>query len=130
MLNNITIMGRLTKDIELRKTNNDMAVASFTVAVERDYQSGGSNKQTDFIDCTAWRGTAEFISKYFHKGDMIAVIGSLQSRKWEDKNGNNRVSWEVVVNTAYFCGSKSDRTDAKPVSVQWEDLPDDGELPF
>lgn len=130
MLNNISLMGRMVKDVEVRKTNNDMSVASFTIAVDRDFQSG-TNKITDFIDCTAWRGTAEFVGKYFRKGDMIAVVGSLQSHKWEDKSGNNRISWEVVVDHAYFCGSKSEnRGDVKPVSVQWEDLPDDGELPF
>ena len=129
MLNNISIMGRLVKDVEVRKTNNDMSVASFTVAVDRDFSSG-NNKVTDFIDCTAWRGTADFVGKYFHKGDTIAVQGSLQSHKWEDKNGNNRISWEVVVDHAYFCGGKSDgKTEAKPVSVFYDE-PDDGELPF
>ena len=128
MLNNVTLMGRITKDIEVKKTNNDVSVTSFTIAVERDFQSGGINKQTDFIDCTAWRGTADFIGKYFHKGSMIAIQGSLQSRKWEDKNGNNRINWEVVVNSAYFCGGRSEG-ETKPVSVFYDE-PDSGDLPF
>lgn len=109
MLNVITIMGRLTRDPELRYTQSQTPVASFTVAVDRDFSGkDGAEKQTDFIDCVAWRNTADFISKYFAKGRMIVASGSLQSRKWTDKNGNNRVSWEVIVNNAYFGDSKKD----------------------
>ena len=105
MLNHITIMGRLTKDPELRKTQSGVSVVSFTVAVDRDFKNG-DEKVTDFIDCTAWRGTADFISKYFGKGRMIVVDGSLNSRKWQDNDGNNRVSWEVQAQNVYFADSK------------------------
>lgn len=109
MLNRIIIMGRLTRDPELRRTQSGVAVTTVTVAVDRDYQSRDSQeKQTDFIDCVAWRGTAEFISKYFAKGRMIVVEGSLQSRKWQDKNGQNRVSWEIQADNVYFGDSKRD----------------------
>ena len=109
MLNHITIMGRLVKDPELRRTQSGVAVCSFTVAVDRDFQSReAAEKQTDFIDVVAWRQTAEFVSKYFTKGRMIVVDGSLQSRKWQDKTGQNRVSWEVLANNIYFGDSKRD----------------------
>lgn len=124
MLNNVTLMGRLTKDPELRSTTNS-SLTAFTVAVERDYQSG-SERQVDFVECVAWRKTAEHICKYFHKGQMIALTGSLQSRKWEDKNGNQRTSWEVIVNSVYFCG---DKKTASP-NVEFEEVEDEGELPF
>ena len=109
MLNHITIMGRLTRDPELRRTQNGTAVCTFTVAVDRDFQSRDSQeKQTDFIDCVAWRSTAEFVCKYFTKGRMIVVDGSLQSRKWTDKNGQNRVSWEIQASNLYFGDSRRD----------------------
>ena len=109
MLNHIVIMGRLTRDPELRRTQSGTPVCTITVAVDRDYQSRDSQeKQTDFIDVVAWRSTAEFVSKYFTKGRMIVVEGSLQSRKWQDKNGQNRVSWEVQANNVYFGDSKRD----------------------
>ena len=109
MLNHIVIMGRLTRDPELRRTQSGTAVTTITVAVDRDYQSRDSQeKQTDFIDVVAWSSTAEFVSKYFSKGKMIVVEGSLQSRKWQDKNGQNRVSWEVRANNVYFGESKRD----------------------
>ena len=109
MLNHIVIMGRLTRDPELRRTQSGIPVCTITVAVDRDYQSRDSQeKQTDFIDVVAWRQTAEFISKYFTKGRMIVVEGSLQSRKWTDKNGQNRVSWEIQTNNVYFGDSKRD----------------------
>ena len=109
MLNHITIMGRLTRDPELRRTGSGIAVASFTVAVDRDFadkQSG--QKETDFIDCVAWRQTGEFVSKYFSKGSMIAVSGRLQIRNWDDKDGNKRRSAEVVADNCYFASSKKD----------------------
>ena len=108
MLNHITIMGRLTRDPELRRTQSGKAVTTITVAVDRDYQPQGGEKQTDFIDVVAWEQRAEFISKYFAKGRMIIVEGALESRKWQDKNGNNRVSWEIRSTNVYFGDSKKD----------------------
>ena len=107
MLNHITIMGRLTRDPELRRTGSGVAVASFTVAVDRDFGNReGGEKETDFIDCVAWRQTGEFVSKYFTKGRMIVVSGRLQIRNWTDKEGNKRRSAEVVADNVYFGDSK------------------------
>ena len=107
MLNHITIMGRLTRDPELRRTGTGVAVASFTVAVDRDFGGReGGEKETDFIDCVAWRQTGEFVSKYFTKGRMIVVSGRLQIRNWNDKDGNKRRSAEVVADNCYFGDSK------------------------
>ena len=108
MLNNITLMGRLTKDPELRYTQNGTAVTSFTLAVERDYSGKDSEKQVDFIDCLAWRHTAEFLAKYFSKGRMVVASGRLQVRPWEDKNGNKRKAVEVVAENVYFGDSKKE----------------------
>ena len=105
MLNHITIMGRLTRDPELRTTQNGNAVASFSVAVERDKEVNGQ-RPVDFIDAVAWKQGAEFVSKYFHKGDMICVSGRLESRKWVDRDGQNRISWEVQAERCYFAGAK------------------------
>ena len=107
MLNHITVMGRITKDIELRRTGAGVAVASFTIACDRDFNPNGQ-KETDFFDIVAWRGTAEFIERNFGKGKMIVVSGRLQNRKWEDKNGNKRVSAEIVAQDVYFADSKKD----------------------
>jgi len=107
MLNHITIMGRLTRDPELRRTGSGIAVASFTVAVDRDFGGrDGGEKETDFIDCVAWRSTGEFVSKYFTKGSMIVVSGRLQIRSWTDKEGNKRRTAEVVAENCYFGESK------------------------
>ena len=107
MLNHITIMGRLTRDPELRRTGSGVAVASFTVAVDRDFGGrDGGEKETDFIDCVAWRQTGEFVSKYFTKGSMIVVYGRLQIRPWTDKEGNKRRNAEVVGDSVYFGDSK------------------------
>ena len=107
MLNHITIMGRLTRDPELRRTGTGIAVASFTVAVDRDFGGrDGGERETDFIDCVAWRQTGEFVSKYFTKGSMIVVSGRLQIRNWNDKDGNKRRSAEVVADNVYFGESK------------------------
>ena len=106
MLNHITIMGRLTRDPELRRTGSGVAVASFTVAVDRDMAPQGQEKETDFIDCVAWRQTGEFVSKYFTKGRMIVVSGRLQIRSWNDKDGNKRRTAEVVADNCYFGDSK------------------------
>ena len=107
MLNHITIMGRMTRDPELRRTGSGVAVASFCLAVDRDYNpKDGSEKETDFIDCTAWRGTGEFVSKYFQKGSTAIVSGRLQIRNYTDKDGNKRRAAEVVADSVYFGDSK------------------------
>ena len=107
MLNTVTIMGRLTRDPELRRTGSGVAVTSFTLAVDRDYNpKDGGEKETDFIDCIAWRGTGEFVSKYFAKGSMIVVSGRLQVRNWTDKDGSKRRSTEVVAENVYFGEAK------------------------
>ena len=109
MLNHIVIMGRLTRDPELRRTGSGTAVASFTVAVDRDFgKSEGGEKETDFIDCVAWRQTGEFVSKYFAKGRMAVVSGRLQIRNWTDKEGNKRRTAEVIADNVYFGDSKRD----------------------
>ena len=109
MLNHIVLMGRLVRDPELRRTGSGIAVASFRVAVDRDFApKDGGERKADFIDCVAWRQTGEFISKYFAKGRMIVVDGRLEMRDWTDKDGNKRTSAEVVVANAYFGDSKRD----------------------
>lgn len=124
MLNRITIMGRLVRDPELKYTASNTAVTSFTLAVERDF----GEKKTDFIDCVAWKQTAEFVCNYFHKGSMAVASGRLQLRDWEDQNGNKRRNAEVVVDSIYFGESK--RTDdSKPTFTELSNE-DDGELPF
>ena len=112
MLNHITIMGRLTRDPELRRTGTGVAVASFTVAVDRDFGGQGGERETDFIDCVAWRQTGEFVSKYFTKGRMAVVSGRLQIRNWTDKDGNKRRTAEVVADNVYFGDSKRDGDNA------------------
>lgn len=115
MLNRVILMGRLVADPELRQTGSGISVATFRIAVDRNYQTKGSTeRQADFIPCVAWRQTAEFISKYFAKGRMIALEGSLQSRSYEDKTGAKRTAYEVIVDQAYFADSKpsgGDRSD-------------------
>lgn len=122
MLNKICLMGRLTKDPDLRYTQTKKPVVSFTIACDRDI----GEKATDFIDCTAWNATAEFVQKYFRKGQLVALTGRLQSRKWQDKNGNTRTSWEVVCESVHFAERKAEPE--KPTLVEVED--DDGGLPF
>ena len=137
MLNHITIMGRLTKDPELRRTNTGTAVASFTLAVDRDF----GDKETDFIDCVAWRQTAEFVDKYFTKGKMAIVSGRLQIRSWTDKDGNKRKTAEVVADQVYFGDSKKESDSGHTGFVPNDKLPapasdfvllhdDDEQLPF
>jgi single-strand DNA-binding protein len=110
MLNHIVIMGRLTRDPELRRTGSGLAVASFSVACERDYPNKETGeKEVDFIDCVAWRQTGEFVSKWFTKGSMIVVAGRLQIRNWTDKDGNKRKTAEVVADNVYFGESKKDK---------------------
>ena len=109
MLNHIVIMGRLTRDPELRRTGTGVAVASFSLAVDRDFSPrDGGERETDFIDCVAWRQTGEFVSKYFTKGRMAVVSGRLQIRSWTDKDGNKRRTAEVVADNVYFGDSKRD----------------------
>ena len=133
MQNKIILMGRLTRDPELRRTQSGTAVASFTLAVDRDYKPQDGERETDFIDIVAWRGTGEFVSKYFTKGRMAVVEGRLQVRDWTDKDGNKRRSTEVVADNVYFGDSKRPEsgTPAEP-SGELQELPDEekGELPF
>lgn len=110
-MNIIAIKGRLVRDPECRKTPNDITTCKITVAVDRAYSSGGE-KQTDFFDCVFWRQGAEFVSKYFSKGKEIIVQGEMQSRKWTDKDGNNRISWEIQNAHAEFCGGKGETSPA------------------
>ena len=107
MLNHIVIMGRLTRDPELRRTGSGVAVASFTLAVDRDFTGRDGEKETDFIDCVAWRQTGEFVGKYFMKGRMACVAGRLQIRAWTDKDGNKRRSAEIIADSVYFADSKT-----------------------
>ena len=108
MLNHIVLMGRLTRDVELRTTQSGVSVASFTLACDRDFGGRDGEKETDFIDCVAWRSTADFAAKYFSKGRMAVVSGRLQIRPWTDKEGNKRYSTEVAVENMYFGDSKPD----------------------
>ena len=108
MINNVVLMGRLVATPELRSTGTGVSVASFTIAVDRAYAKQGEQRQADFIDCVAWRNTAEFITRYFQKGSMIAITGNIQTRNYEDKNGIKRKAVEVVVDSASFCGSKAE----------------------
>ena len=113
MLNHIVIMGRLTRDPEVRYTQSQLPVASFTLAVDRDYGAkDGGERQTDFINCVAWRQTADFVSKYFHKGSMAVVSGRLQIRQYQDREGNNRTAAEIVVDNIYFGESKRDSSNS------------------
>ena len=141
MLNHIVIMGRLTRDPELRRTGSGVAVASFTLAVERDFAANGGEKEADFIDCVAWRQTGEFVSKYFAKGRMACVSGRLQIRGWTDKDGNKRRTAEIVADNVYFADSRNvaenggrDGTAATATPVQTNNLApiycDDSALPF
>lgn len=115
MLNHIVLMGRLTADPIMRRTNNGTAVTSFSLACDRDYAPQGGEKETDFVDVVAWRSTAEFVEKYFSKGRMAVVSGRLQIRLWEDKNGNKRRSAEVLADSVYFGEPKRDgQTAAAP----------------
>lgn len=120
MLNHIVIMGRLTKDVELRRTGSGVAVASFTIACERDFTINGE-RESDFIDCVAWRQLGEFISRNFHKGSMIIVSGRLQIRSWTDKNDNKRRTAEVVADNVYFGDSKRSEPSGNPYHAEPSD---------
>ena len=135
-LNRITIMGRLTSDPELRRTGTGIAVTSFTLAVDRDFApKDGGEKETDFIDCVAWRSTGEFVEKYFSKGRMAVVSGRLQIRGWTDNDGNKRRTAEVVVDNVYFGDSKKDESYSSgntgtPAADFTPINDDDAQLPF
>ena len=133
MLNHIVLMGRLTRDPELRRTQSGIAVASFTLAVDQDYKSQNGERGVDFINIVAWRGTAEFAEKYFAKGQMAVISGRLSTRNYEDKNGNKRTAYEVVASNIYFGGSKSNagnsETDAAPQTFD-PLMDDDSDIPF
>lgn len=125
MLNKITMMGRLTRDPELRHTQSGNSVVSFTLACDRDFAAQGAEKETDFIDVVAWRNTADFVSKFFSKGRMAVVAGRLQIRNWEDKEGNKRKTAEIVAESVYFGDSKRDGQNtsaAAPTSSEFEPL--------
>lgn len=131
MLNKIFIMGRLTRDPELRRTQGGNAVTSFALAVDRDFKSADGTKETDFIDVVAWRNTAEFAAKYFTKGRMAVVEGRLQMRDWTDKEGNKRRIAEVVADNIYFGDSKREDAPAGNSAPTFEEIKDDGgDLPF
>ena len=141
MLNKVVIMGRFTKDPELRRTGSGTAVTSFSLACDRDFKSQSGDKETDFIEVVAWKNTAEFVSKYFGKGRMAVVDGRLQIRDWTDKAGNKRTTAEVVADNVYFADSKRSESDdnqkenfnALSGRVSDDFVPaseEDGELPF
>lgn len=133
MLNNVVIMGRLTRDPELRRTQSGTAVTSFTMAVDRDFKSQSGEKETDFIDVVAWRNTGEFAAKYLAKGRMAAVEGRIQVRNWQDKDGNRRKSVEVVADNVYFADSKRDSKPQESRTVddqEFDEIEDDGDFPF
>lgn len=150
MLNVAVLMGRLVADPELRHTPNDVSVTSFTIAVDRSYVKSGADRQADFIDIVAWRTTADFVCKYFHKGQLVAVQGSIQTRTYSDKDGNKRKAFEIVADNVHFAESKrdsagapgsfhskTDTTTEQPVSAyasgdtgDFEEMPSDDDLPF
>ena len=134
MLNKVVLMGRLTADPELKATINRVTVTSFCIAVDRRYQPKEGDRQTDFLYCVAWKSTAEFICKFFKQGDLIAVAGEIQTRKYTDRNGNNRVATEIVVNEASFCGGKnnSDSNSGEAITdpADFEVLSNGEDLPF
>lgn len=125
MINSVILMGRLTADPELRQTQNGRVVTSFTVAIDRRFQRG----QTDFINVVTWERTAEFVEKYFKKGAMIALRGSIQQHNYEDRNGNKRTAFEVIADEVSFCGSKADKPQT-PNNDDFEEIPTSDDLPF
>jgi single-strand DNA-binding protein len=152
MLNTAILMGRLTADPELRHTPNNVAVTSFTLAVDRSYVKNGTERQTDFIDIVAWRSTAEFVCRYFRKGQLVAVQGSIQTRSYQDKDGNKRKAFEIVADNVHFAEPKRDsaggtqggytnnayaRQEMEPApsyssgnTGDFEEIPTDDDLPF
>ena len=134
MLNTVILMGRLTSDPELRHTPNNAAVTSFTLAVERSYVKSGTDRQVDFIDVVVWRQTAEFVCKYFHKGQLAAVQGSIQTRSYTDKDGNKRKAFEIVAESVHFAEPKKDKSNEPIVTIPgndaFEEIISDDDLPF
>jgi single-strand DNA-binding protein len=132
MLNSIIIMGRLTSTPELKTTTSGISVTSFTVAVDRRFQKQGEEKQTDFLNVVAWRQAADFVCKYFNKGDMIAVQGELQTRRYEDKDGNKRTATEIIADNVSFCGGKKESAQAAAQTGESYDdyAGNDDDLPF
>lgn len=132
MLNRAILMGRITKSPELKTTPNGVSVIQISIAVDRDYTPKGQEKQTDFINVVAWRGTAEFIEKHFEKGQLIALTGSIQTRSYTDNQGNKRSVTEVIADQVYFCGGKNDNKKEKPSFDEndFEEISDDSDLPF
>lgn len=129
MLNKAFIMGRITRDPELRRTNGGTAVTSFTLAVDRDFKAQNGERETDFIDVVAWKGTAEFVSKYFAKGRVAIVEGRLQVRDWTDKDGIKRRNAEIIAESVYFGDSKKE-TNEGGYTPAFTEIEDNGELPF
>lgn len=127
-MNTICLTGRVCAQPELKQTTSGVSVCSFSIAVDRDYKVNGQ-KASDFIPCVFWRGTAEFVAKYFSKGDMIAVVGSLESRKYTDKDGNNRTVWEVKADKVNFCGGKKESGKGEE-NIEYEEITDDDCFPF
>ena len=144
MLNCVTLMGRLTADPEVRTTTTGKSVCTFSIAVDRSFAKAGEQRQADFINIVTWENTANFVSRYFAKGSMIAVQGSIQTRPYEDKNGNKRTAFEVVAREVSFCGSKAETGTSAPavtaaapapayqtaVPSDFEEITDDDDLPF
>ena len=136
MINNVTLMGRLVETPELRMTTNGKSVTAFTIAVERHYVKSGDERQTDFINLVVWGKTAEFVTRNFRKGEMFALVGSIQTRKYEDKNGNKRTATEIVVSEAHFCGDKKAETTSGHHTFtiapndDIEEIDNDDSLPF
>ena len=143
MLNCVTLMGRLVGDPELRTTTNGKSVATFRIAVDRAFVKQGEQRQADFITIVAWNGTADFVSRYFSKGSMIAIQGRIQTRNYEDNNGNKRTAFEVVATEVSFCGSKNEGSNNSeksnsspstpaysPAPTEFEEIGSDDDLPF
>ena len=143
MLNCVTLMGRLVADPELRTTGTGKSVATFRIAVDRSYQKAGEQRQADFITIVAWESTANFVCRYFTKGSMIAVQGSIQTRQYEDSNGAKRTAFEVLAREVSFCGSKAETGTSAPMAApaaapayqnaspsDFEEITDDEDLPF
>ena len=142
MLNKVILMGRLTKEPELRHTQSDIPVASFTLAVDRGYKRDNDAVNVDFINVVAWRGTAEFVSKWFTKGQLVAVSGKIQTRSYQDKDGKNRTATEVVADEVFFAESKKnnaegtcdmgnmEKAEFEPIQSEFEEIDDDEPLPF
>lgn len=133
MINSVVLMGRMVADAELRTTTSGISVARFTIAVDRQFKQGDERK-ANFINCIAWRQTADFVSKYFRKGSMIALTGSIETNNYEDKNGNKRTSFEVIADNVSFCGSKREQKEEPDVNMNDIDIDSEtdpfDDLPF